>query len=745
MAKLESLVVDLQVESAKLRKGLDDANAKLKSFGDRLTSIGKTVSNTIGVALAKDAVVGLAQFVQKGAETADAMVKLAAASGVPVENLSRLGYAADFSGVSTEELGGALAKLNKGMAEAAAGSAEQAAVFDALGIHIKDAAGALRTADSVLVDVAEKFSGLEDGTAKAALAQELFGKSGAKLIPLLNSGRDGLQQMADEADRFGFTVNAAGGAAAEQFNDALLRMKKSTEGLAVRVAQDLAPSFASLVNQFTDTTSGSKQLDDAAKVLATTMRLLASGATIAAGVFEVVGLHIAQVASAAANLAQGDFRAAWESVKAGNEKMLESAKQTKARLDAIWTDGKGGGELVGPPAPPKASADPILKHFERRKKAIQEAAKAEKEANKQALESLRMYEEYLQAAVDHEAELARQRREEHAKARDRGLPGSGRFGGSTIPGQEMQTAAARIDKGPLERLRASSYQFAQNFSSTMETAGQIILSAAMTAAPKFGAMMQGAMQGAQSGGIWGAIAGAIAGLLTQTRAFGAVMKQVEEGMSVLVNILEPVLKPLLTLNVLANGFLKVLVQLSAIGPVLDLIGRGFFELFKGVGMGMMDLILGLKDLWNGIVTAVQQVLYSVGDVFKDVMPALRDAFFLAAAGMQSWKATAAGLQAEREKLSQMHWETILDELEPPTKNLGDGMRDATEQVKRYTEAITNAPSGFRVNAARYAAQTPRGWEPDTPVVNVFIGADQVAGTVKRIERTNRFRISGSPG
>ena len=63
---------------------------------------------------------------------------------------------------------------------------KNAKAFKALGISVKDNEGNLRSSEEVFLDVADKFSKMEDGAGKTTLAIKLFGKSGADLIPLLN-------------------------------------------------------------------------------------------------------------------------------------------------------------------------------------------------------------------------------------------------------------------------------------------------------------------------------------------------------------------------------------------------------------------------------------------------------------------------------------------------------------------------------------------------------------------------------
>lgn len=64
-----------------------------------------------------------------------------------------------------------------------------------MGIKVQDANGNLKSSDQLLKEVAGKFAGYQDGAAKAALAQELFGRSGAELMPLLNAGAEGISAI----------------------------------------------------------------------------------------------------------------------------------------------------------------------------------------------------------------------------------------------------------------------------------------------------------------------------------------------------------------------------------------------------------------------------------------------------------------------------------------------------------------------------------------------------------------------
>jgi hypothetical protein len=152
---------------------------------------------TLGAALGAGVVLnGLRALVS----SIDDLDEAAQGIGTTAVQLANLRQAALESGVGAEALDTALTKLNVKISEAATGNEEAARLFRAFGVSVKDAAGEARPATDVLRDLAARFSQLQDGPSKAALAVELFGRSGAKLIPLLNQGADGLERFSGLTD-----------------------------------------------------------------------------------------------------------------------------------------------------------------------------------------------------------------------------------------------------------------------------------------------------------------------------------------------------------------------------------------------------------------------------------------------------------------------------------------------------------------------------------------------------------------
>lgn len=240
----------LKVKISLDEKGLDLGAAKAKrTMGDlekHAIKIGKSVGIAVtAVATAVAGAIGLAL------KRADDLNKASQKIGVTVQSLSRLEFAARLSDVSLDTLTQSVGKLNRNLSDVAGGGGEQAKqAFQQLGISITDAEGKLRGTDEVLADVAERFASFENGPRKTALAMELFGRSGAQLIPLLNEGKEGLKELGDEAQRLGIVLDQESAAKAERFNDALTRLWAGIQGVATKVMVAALPALENLSDFF---------------------------------------------------------------------------------------------------------------------------------------------------------------------------------------------------------------------------------------------------------------------------------------------------------------------------------------------------------------------------------------------------------------------------------------------------------------------------------------------------------------
>lgn len=247
-AVIGALRVNLGLNSAGFRSGLDQSQSRLSRFG----SFAKGAFVAMGAA-ALGAAAAMGAVVKSAINSADEISKMSQRVGVSVENLSRLAYAGSLADVSLDTLGTSFSKLAKNMTDIAMGKGAAAkAALDALGVTAFNLDGSLRAPDAVLASIADRFATMPDGATKTALAIQLFGRAGADMIPMLNGGSAGLASMAAEADRLGITLDTKSARAAEQFNDQITRFQAIFQGIANKIMVALLPALNEFAAVLTD-------------------------------------------------------------------------------------------------------------------------------------------------------------------------------------------------------------------------------------------------------------------------------------------------------------------------------------------------------------------------------------------------------------------------------------------------------------------------------------------------------------
>lgn len=198
---------------------------------------------------------GLVSMSKAAADYAGDMKDMARATGVGFEEIQELAYAAKMSGIEADKLKVAFVKLDKAMTEAASGNKTYLQTFSDLGIQLRDSEGNLRKPNEIFEEVAELFSKTEDSAAKTALAYELFGKSGADLIPMLNDGKAGMEEWFRMAREAGLVMGDEMGTAAETAGDQMDGLMNKLRGTSLQLGTRLIPTVTAFVEKLDATLS----------------------------------------------------------------------------------------------------------------------------------------------------------------------------------------------------------------------------------------------------------------------------------------------------------------------------------------------------------------------------------------------------------------------------------------------------------------------------------------------------------
>ena len=278
-----------------IKRGLGGLTDTAKGINGVLANLGVAVS-----------VAGLTAMVKSAIDTGDALDEMSQRVGVSVETLSVWKPAAEQSGVSGESFEKGLRKLSTTMLEAATGSEDAARNFAAVGVEFKNQDGTLRATDQVLLDLAERFKAMPDGAEKTALAVQLFGKSGAELIPFLNQGRDGINELAAEMQALGVQMSSETAAQAGNFNDALDKLHLATKSIGNQIIASLLPALNDMAGGMVESAKQGGTLRTILDGVVLVLKTLALGAATVGKAFVALGEAIGAGVAAAIEALKGN-------------------------------------------------------------------------------------------------------------------------------------------------------------------------------------------------------------------------------------------------------------------------------------------------------------------------------------------------------------------------------------------------------------------------------------------------------
>jgi hypothetical protein len=198
------LTLDLIAKTSGFVEGLSKAErASAKSSKQFEKDLNKLKGQIKLVSIAFAA--GATAMIASSIKMADQSRKTAQSIGLTTEALTGLQWAAKQSGVSNEELTVSFRQFSRVISDASQGLGKGQESFKALGISLTDVNGQVKTSEQLFNEAANSISKMQDGFQKTAIASELFGRSGAKLIPMLNSGEAGIKALTDEAAKLGLS------------------------------------------------------------------------------------------------------------------------------------------------------------------------------------------------------------------------------------------------------------------------------------------------------------------------------------------------------------------------------------------------------------------------------------------------------------------------------------------------------------------------------------------------------------
>ena len=305
MAAKFGLLIDAKTKGEnnikRLGNSMQGVTGKAKNLGMAVRGVGLAFKGLFAAA----AVAGFAAYVKGAINTADAFGKLSTRTGIAADKLQAYVNAGKLADVSQSEIENGLRKLAQTQAEAAEGVKTYSEAYAKLGISVKKADGSLKPSDQLLGEIADKFEDLPNGPEKAAVAMDIFGRSGSKLITLLNGGSEALE-------RFNYETSENFARNAEFFNDQIQILAFQFDGFRQQLADFLLPTLNSIILAFSEILSSENDMTGMFQALDVVIKGTAvSIAATAMGIVEIVEAT-KSLAKILGSLAMEDFGGAFQ-------------------------------------------------------------------------------------------------------------------------------------------------------------------------------------------------------------------------------------------------------------------------------------------------------------------------------------------------------------------------------------------------------------------------------------------------
>lgn len=225
--------------------GLDMDETSFEKGGKLIEGV-KTALEALAV---YEGIKKLHEMVDSTVEAGVAFKHLGEKLGISSDSVQELGYAADVSGASVEDMQTALQHLAHEFDNAKkTGTGPFVDAMNKLRVSFNDPNIKEGKLDDMVARLANAFADAGPNVNKTALAMDLFGRSGTALIPLLNKGADGLEELRQEFQATGAELSGDSIESLEHYEETQKRLHYILLGFKNEAVMALVPELQKLAD-----------------------------------------------------------------------------------------------------------------------------------------------------------------------------------------------------------------------------------------------------------------------------------------------------------------------------------------------------------------------------------------------------------------------------------------------------------------------------------------------------------------
>lgn len=263
------------------------------------------------------------------------MEMLRSKSGMTLEEVSRLSYAMERTGVSTDD-------LDEVMEEWGQGLDENIPKLQAMGVAIARNADGTVNSDQTFRNFLSTLRGVEDPARRLAMAQQLIGESAYRIEPAVRASEQAFQDFYDAADDAGAVVGDIDAATVRELENASKDLSQAWRSLQLSAARSVGPAMADFMGTVAALAEKIAELESKTGILSASMKAVAAPLTAISSGLELVGVKSRDAAGAADELtaaeqrneqASDDLTRAEQERAAAAEEAEEADRRVKEAVD----------------------------------------------------------------------------------------------------------------------------------------------------------------------------------------------------------------------------------------------------------------------------------------------------------------------------------------------------------------------------------------------------------------------------
>lgn len=242
------LSATLTLDTSKYESGLNGAAGMAKGIGSKIGSALKTATLVTGALAAAGAAVtgAFVESARKTADFGDKVDKMSQKLGLSTDAYQKWDYVLNLAGTEMSSMTTGLKTLTNKIDDAKNGGSDAQEMFSKLGISMDELNKMSR--EEAFEATIKGFQGMEDSTERAALANDLFGRSGQNLTPLFNQSAKQTEEQIELAEKYGMVMPEAAVKASAAFNDSLTTMQMTFTGLKNRMMGEFLPAMTQVTD-----------------------------------------------------------------------------------------------------------------------------------------------------------------------------------------------------------------------------------------------------------------------------------------------------------------------------------------------------------------------------------------------------------------------------------------------------------------------------------------------------------------